>query len=767
VAPDSGRHVGAWLLFAFLWWPAEAQADDQRALLSVTINQVDKGEVLVVIRGPDVLVGLRTLEQLGIHSFSGSRESIGGETLVSLASLAPGVTFDFDERALALRISAQPELLDSVVRNLASGRPDIEFRRDTSAFANYAINVRGAHSYDVFTDLGFSTHGAFLGTTVSAVSDRQLSRGLTSATFDQRQNLRRIVVGDAFANGGLLGGGMLLGGVTVSKEYSVDPYFVRYPTFNLSGAITTPSIAEVYVNDRLVGTEQLAPGQFALSQLPVTTGRNDARVVIRDAFGGVRELSASYYLTTTVLARGLHEYQYGVGVERTGFGIDSWSYGRTGLIARHRVGLTDSVTLGGRFEATAKLASGGPTLNLRTSFGEFQAAAAFSTARVGGAGTGSAAAAGYTYSGHRFSAGGSARLMSTAYATTNLGVTDDKTRVDSAAFVSVSIGPRGSLTLQSHNAKMYLSPETTRTSLISSTRLNSRVDLSVTGSVEQGSGGSAWEGFAGISMRVGAKTLASVSAQRIDGARQAVTEVQRWLPVGTGWGYRLHAENGDGNFASGNVVYQGPYGRYEARRDMIDGIASTAVSVNGGLVAMNGGVYATRPIQDSYALIRVPDVAGVRAYVSNQEVGRTDGNGNLLIPNLLSYYGNVLNISDQDVPLDNSVAAVRKTVAPPYRGGALVVFPVRRVQNAQGLIELEIDGQTVAPSFGQLTVTTTSGSVESPIGERGEFYLENLAPGPHDAIVQYGDTSCAFTLTMPISAAPSVALGTLRCEARP
>lgn len=730
----------------------------------MTINQVDRGEVLVVLRGPDVLVAVQTLEALGLHSFTGSRESMGGETFVSLASLAPGLTFEFDERALALRLSAQPELLGLLERNLASGRPEIEFRRDTSAFANYAFNLRGAHAYDVFTDLGFSSHGAFLGTTVSASADRQLTRGLTSATFDQRRNLRRIVVGDAFANGGLLGGGMLLGGVSVSKEYSVDPYFVRYPTFNLSGAITTPSIAEIYVNDRLVGSEQLAPGQFALSQLPITTGRNDARVVIRDAFGGVRELSASYYLTTTVLARGLHEYQYGFGVERTGFGVESWSYGRPAFIARHRVGLTDSVTVAGRFEATGRLASGGPTLNVRTPFGEFQAATAISAVQAAGAGR--AAAAGYTYSGHRFSAGGSMRLMSAAYATTNLGAADDKTKIDSAAFVSVSVGPRGSLTLQAHNAKMHLTPETTRTSLINATRLSSRLDMSVTASVERGSGGSTWDGFAGVSIRVGAKTLASVSLQRIDAARETVTEVQRWLPVGTGWGYRLHAENGDRDFASGNVVYQGPYGRYEARRDITDGIASTTLSVNGGLVAINGGVYATRPIQDSYGLVRVPDVGGVRTYVSNQEVGRTNKDGNLLVPNLLSYYGNILNISDQDVPLDNSVAAVRKIVAPPYRGGALVVFPVQRVQSAQGVIQLEIDGETIVPSFGQLTVITSNGPVESPIGERGEFYLENLAPGPHDASVEYGDTSCAFTLNMPISAAPAVALGTLPCEVR-
>ena len=62
----------------------------------------------------------------------------------------------------------------------------------------------------------------------------------------------------------------------------------------------------------------------------------------------------------------------------------------------------------------------------------------------------------------------------------------------------------------------------------------------------------------------------------------------------------------------------------------------------------------------------------------------------------------------------------------------------------------------------RLTVTTTSGSVESPIGEGDEFYLENLAPG-RMTLVQYGDMSCAFTLNMP-TAAPAVALGTRQLD---
>ena len=71
---------------------------------------------------------------------------------------------------------------------------------------NYSVNLRNASAYDAFAETGFSARGAFLGSTLSFGSDAAPVRGLTSATFDQPDKLRRIVVGDTFASGGLLGG---------------------------------------------------------------------------------------------------------------------------------------------------------------------------------------------------------------------------------------------------------------------------------------------------------------------------------------------------------------------------------------------------------------------------------------------------------------------------------------------------------------------------------------------------------------------------------
>ena len=314
---------------------------------------------------------------------------------------------------------------------------------------------------------------------------------------------------------------------------------------------------------------------------------------------------------------------------------------------------------------------------------------------------------------------------------------------------------------------MSLTGSSAQTTVIGSARLSNRSDVFMSGAWGHGPEGLDRQFFVGVSIRAIPNAIASVSYERTGGANHLVTEVQQPLPVGTGWGYRFHGESGERDFSTNSVQYQGAYGRYELRRDASSGVQETTVSVSGGLVAIGGGVYASRPIQDGFALVRVPHVPGVRAYASNQEVGRTNGSGNLLVPNLLSYYGNVLDISDQDIPLNHSVGAVRKTIAPTYRGGALVVFPVERVQSSIGTIQLDAGGQLTAPSYGQLQIRAGGRQFESPIGEKGEFYLENVPAGRYPAVVDYKEISCTFTLEVPRSDAPIVNLGTLTCSAPP
>ena len=77
----------------------------------------------------------------------------------------------------------------------------------------------------------------------------------------------------------------------------------------LSGSLTAPATLDIYVNDRLIKSQQLPPGTFTLNDLPIPAGAGAARVVVRDAFGRQQEIGGSYYVTTSLLQQGLQQYQ--------------------------------------------------------------------------------------------------------------------------------------------------------------------------------------------------------------------------------------------------------------------------------------------------------------------------------------------------------------------------------------------------------------------------------------------------------------------------
>jgi len=101
-----------------LLFPRWSAAQDQRAVLELIVNRVPSGESLVVLRDHDALVPVATLQSAGLRNFSGTRDTVGGQELVSLKSLAPGVAFSVDEIELRLTLSASPDLLGQTVRDL-------------------------------------------------------------------------------------------------------------------------------------------------------------------------------------------------------------------------------------------------------------------------------------------------------------------------------------------------------------------------------------------------------------------------------------------------------------------------------------------------------------------------------------------------------------------------------------------------------------------------------------------------------------------------
>src|SRR5205823_9889797 len=106
----------------------------------------------------------------------------------------------------------------------------------------------------------------------------------------------------------------------------------------------------------------------------------------------------------------------------------------------------------------------------------------------------------------------------------------------------------------------------------------------------------------------GGSTAASITVDHSEGRTQTVTEINKTLPVGTGFGYRFQTANANGgtHTGSGAVQYQTDFGRYEVDFDPYHTSTRPTFSAAGGVVYESGSLVPARPVQDSFALVRVP-----------------------------------------------------------------------------------------------------------------------------------------------------------------
>ena len=753
------------LLLALALTAAGAAAPIQRAVVPLSVNTVPKGEVSALLVGDDVLLRVRDLSAAGVSGFAGRREPHDGEEWVSLASLAPGASYRFDPETVTLSVTVPPTWLAGQVFDLSMPRPaGLVFLTSPSLFANYAVNVTDLKTWNGFGEAGLSVGGNLFYSAVMRADDGSVVRGLTNVTHDDRARLVRWVAGDTFAAAGGLGGSLFLAGLSVSRSFDLDPYFSRYPSFALTGAATTPSTVDVYVNGNIVKQETIGPGTFQLSNLLLPAGNGTTRIVVRDVFGQEREITGGFYASTAVLTKGLSEFTYNLGFRRDNLSTESWDYGSLSFLGRHRYGFSDSLTAELRLEADDHLVSGGPGFAWRLPVGEIEGYVAAS--RQSGL-RGGAASLSYRYVGQPVNYGVFASALSPHYAALGLSTDQDRPLWNGNAFVGIQLGRLASLTLQYTGTVPRDAPSSKRVSLSSSSNLTRDLTLILSfARVFQGST-QGNEAFVGLSYFLGRNTTALASYSHQDGQNMGSIDVQKSLPVGTGFGYHFNGTAGDGpGSASGDVQYNAPFGRYEASVLRLGGSTSSTLSASGGIVALGGTVIPTRPVVDSFALIRVPGLEGVHGTASNQDVGTTNGSGDLLIPSLIPYYGNRIGIADRDVPIDYEIGSVERTVATPYRGGAVVEFPVKRVTTVTGSVLIVEAGTEKVPAYGELTVTGPDGVPQiSPVGGDGGFYLENLSPGRYPAAVEHKEAVCKFTLVVPASPSAFVNLGTVRCAA--
>jgi len=778
-------------------------------LLSITLNREQKGIFIgEMAENGSILLLESDLRQMGISDIEASHKEINGEMYIYIASIN-GAEVVFDEENLALEIMVPPEILNRNVIDLyPQRRQDVYYPTDSSAFFNYRIEYFDGtsleHTLTLSNELGVR-FGLFLfladSVYTNSPSEDSLIRLMTALIHDDRKTMMRTVVGDFLTSSGELGSVANIGGLSFSRLFSIDPYFIKSPLLDISGVTALPSEVSIYRDGTSMFSRRFSPGEFEIQNISYYDGASDVELVITDIFGREHRISSPYYFTSRLLRKGIHEYSYNLGALRENFGLESGDYGDLSFSGFHRYGFQSSFTGGLRTEVTKGLWNVGSESAVRLwNTGVLEFGMAGSGGKSNRRGFGGFAR--YQYRKKRFTSNIYTRWHSRDYTTINTMNSIQKSKLNSridAGYSAYNVGSFGVSYTVITRYDDYVRRVASFSYSKSLTR-NSRFFLSLSNidGTEQGN-----EIFFGLSYYPWKDHSVSASVQADEDSDIEAVRVQKAIPTGEGYGYgalfqRAHFPGGTSYDVNPYVQYNSPYGILTGNYTINKSDAGTKetyrLAAAGGLALIDKTFGVMRPVHDSFALVKVGDLEGVSVLKNNQKIGETNKEGKIFVPELTSFFENQITIKDSEIPIDYYMPEVLNVISPSFRSGSCIFFELEKVHALSGTLRREIGGTIVPVRFSEISMVFDEQDVTFFTGSAGEFYFDRSAAmrrgeypreknmgctlfgeekpfrgkviraGPYTVNAMIGGTKYTCTFTVPDSDDMIVEIGDILCR---
>jgi outer membrane usher protein len=733
-------------------------------LLDVFINQQRKDTVVLLRSDGRLFAGAEDLRRWRVRLPETNPLTHYGEDFYALDALE-GLTYRLDESTQTLAMQVPPGLFDATRLMGKETKFSAPNPASLGGFLNYDVTANHAQGQTNTNGLlelgGFGSWGTAQTSILASDLNGQASaiRLDTTWTRDQPMQLNSLRFGDAISGTSSWGGAVRFGGVQWATNFSTQPNLISFPLPGISGEAALPSTVDLYVDNALRMRRQVPSGPFSIEDLPVPSGRGDARIVVRDILGREQIITQPFDTSSRLLKQGLHDYSYEVGFVRRNFGIDSNNYGRPVVVGTHRLGLTEQFTgeVHGELLGNQQTVGLGGVLMLPAVgvlSGSF--AASHSDRGVGGF-----LGLGFRRQSRSFSFGVNTQFASQRFVKLGMQPEQLAPRQTSQAFVSLATTDYGAFSARYTQQAFHDQEDKTIVSGSYAREIASLGYLSM--SVMRFLSGDAETVFSlNFSMLLGNRTSANISTSAKSGREQAQLQLGRSVPAGSGVGYRLVAGAGDSDVRQADLNLQNQVGSYTLGASQASGQTAFRGSANGGIAFLGGSAFLSRRITDSFAVVKVPGYSGVGVYADNQLVARTDANGSALLPRLRPYQKNTVRIEQADLPMDAQIDAVQLDAVPYFRSGLLLKFPIKRSRGALLTVVLENGEPLPAGALAQIIGDSVDENGVFPAGMGGELYLTGLAAS-NQLRVTWLEQSCEFMLPFPESTEPLPYLGTYTC----
>ncbi|MBI3897177.1 MAG: fimbrial biogenesis outer membrane usher protein [Gammaproteobacteria bacterium] len=719
-----------------------------------------------------------------------------------------GIDWRFDEELIALVVTIPSE--NKIQRSLRARRDfDISNKPITppSVVSAY-LNIFGAQDYvdsgqpsqnDGRQPLRLSADGALNmnGWVLEASGDyiendaRPWQRGDTRLVHDVPDDMIRTALGDlSYPVEGFQSFQPILG-LTVARNFDLQPYRVSEPTGRTSFFLNTPSRVDIYVNDRKVQTLQLNSGPFDITDFPVVNGSNNVKLIITDASGRVEVKTFDIVSDANLLAAGLHKFAYNVGIISTTMNRErEYDSDQPVLSAFHRYSVSDHFTLGGNLQVDRRQRMAGVDATMGTPWGVFRADAA----------------------GSHLENGDNGSAWQIQYQIVDRGKTEDDGKFRGTQNFTLLANSRSE-----HFAPLgLLQPDNVWSHQVIarySQQWSSTVSLGVGGGYQTSRGNARddWN-YAlsldkqlpdGIHINVNFQQRAIEdygmfvslswtprdSRQSIHSSYDSFSKTTRaeWNYAQESRAQSVSASAGvvrtqDRYDGSGSITYYGGRGEVTASHDIVtpfdnaDGSSNTTESRSelrfaSAMVYAGGHVASSRPVSNSFAMF-APDPSIQEYPIGINPQGRrdneeriyettTDGWGPAVLPDLTPYLYRTVRVDAASLPPGFDAGDGIYTFYPSYRSGTLVRLGSDANVLLDGTLQYQ-DNTPVALQAGSIRLADQPGATPETFftNRAGRFRIEKLKPGQY--LMQFFSfPGVTLSLTIPENTAGPMRAGIL------
>lgn len=758
-----------WILIAFGLWagaalaqtPPPAKPGDVRIMpMEVVVNGAKSGTWLMIERSGELYAPRDAFVEWRVQLKPGTQSiDFKGLDYFPLSAVA-GFTAKMDFANQAVELSFSPDAFAATrLTTAAASRPKLSPVLP-SAFLNYDLsytnyeprNAPAVEDVGMLGELGFSSGwgvltNTFVGRNLANDSASTVTNGWlrleTTFTRDMVEEGSTLRLGDTSTRASMWGRRVYFGGVQYGTNFALTPGFISQPLPVVGGISTAPSTVELYVNDVLGRTTNVPAGPFVIDNFPMLTGSGEARLVVRDLLGRETVVVLPFFVSSQLLVAGLNDWSVEAGSLRNNLGIESNDYGPSFAAGLWRHGVSNSLTLEGRAEATPDLTSLGVGAVWALPW-QMLGRAAAAASKEQTLGEGGFWLLGVERQGLRH--GGSLEVQGASREFRQLGqgvsVTPIKRQVaGNWYYATPSVGTFG---LGLASLERFDDVRITTVSGNYSVRLGARSSLSATISraVDGGNGNSAALIF---TMPLDGNRFVSAIANTRDGTQDIYATATQNVGPDNNLGWRVMGGRvQDQSHGEAGVHYLGRYGRASGEVSYTPDQRTGRVGANGGLVFADGHFFATRRVDQSFAVAEVAGYGDIGIGIGSNMLTRTDSGGVALIPQLAPYQSNSIRVSPTELPINAEIDSIEQTAVPAWRSAVKVTFPVRSGRGA--LLRIMLDDGAIAPAGA--IVQIEGDKEEFYVARRGEAFVTGLQPTNH-LVMKWSNQQCRFDVTLP------------------